>query len=383
MCTHSNRKSTRRGFFSRFVESALAAPSILSLAAHRAAWAQALPSDPEANLFKIEKVTDDVYFANARFVPIPNCNAAIFVNANDVLVVDSHSQPSAAAALLAQIKREVTGKPVRYLVNSHFHWDHSQGNSAYTQTGHRVEILATKTTRALMQQNNAERLKASLSPAGPSPLSYPWVGHEIEDLRTKIGKSPDAQKPALQKQLQVWTSFEAQMKDWKPTLPTLTFDKAHVIKDKNHELHIQFHGRAHTAGDVIVFCPSKRVIASGDVILSSLLPFFGDSYPLQWPTTITMVDKMAFDFVMPGHGGLQRGHEMLLGMRDYIDEIGTKVSQGKKEGKNVAELQASLTASSLKTLQSGAYAKSLFGGGYVQQGVMSNILEMYERVDKG
>jgi cyclase len=63
--------------------------------------------------------------ALARPQALANCNAAIFVNSADVLVVDSHSKPSAAAALIAQIKQQITAKPVRYLVDTHFHWDHS------------------------------------------------------------------------------------------------------------------------------------------------------------------------------------------------------------------------------------------------------------------
>lgn len=57
-----------------------------------------------------------------------NCNAAIFVNSADVLVVDAHSKPSAAASLIVQIVKEITSKPVRYVVNSHFHGDHTQGS---------------------------------------------------------------------------------------------------------------------------------------------------------------------------------------------------------------------------------------------------------------
>lgn len=68
----------------------------------------------------------DVYAALAGPQVMTNCNAAIFVNSQDVLVVDAHSKPSVAAALIAQIKKEITPKPVRYLVNSHFHWDHTK-----------------------------------------------------------------------------------------------------------------------------------------------------------------------------------------------------------------------------------------------------------------
>jgi cyclase len=390
MCNHAH--PSRRDFFARFTQNVLVGSSILQIAAHRAAWAQALAPAAGTDLFDIQKVADDVYFAAARPSPIVNCNAAIFVNSADVLVVDAHSKPSAAAALIAQIKRDVTPKPVRYLVDSHFHWDHSQGNAAYLATGHKVDILATKTTKQLMEQYNAARLKASLDSAGPSPISYPWVGHQLEDLRERIGKATaDAEKARLQLQLQRLESFAAEMKNFTPTLPTITFDKSYVVKDKNHELHLEFHGRAHTAGDVVVLCPQKRVIATGDAILGSVLPFFGDSYPKAWPKTIADIGKLEFDHVMPGHGGVQHGHETLSGMGDYIDEITERVDAGKKAGQSITDLQQSIKFDSLKSLQSGAYADSLasWAGankamrmGYVQNGIKNNILEMYDKVER-
>src|SRR5439155_9379051 len=109
-----------------------------------------------------EKVADGVYAALARPQVLTNCNAAIFVNSQDVLVVDAHSKPSAAAALIAQIKKEVTTKPVRYLVNSHFHWDHTQGDAAYKANSAKVEIIASDSTKQLMTQLQRDRLKESL-----------------------------------------------------------------------------------------------------------------------------------------------------------------------------------------------------------------------------
>ena len=72
------------------------------------------------------------------------------------------------------------------------------------------------------------------------------------------------------------------MQNFAPVLPTVTFGKTYVIKDKAHDLHVEFHGRAHTAGDVVVFCPQKRVVATGDMVLGAL-PFLADSYPNEWP----------------------------------------------------------------------------------------------------
>src|SRR5689334_10191220 len=82
------------------------------------------------DLFDIKRVADGVYAAIAKPAYKVNCNAAIILFDDAVLVVDTHSKPSAARALIEQIKK-LTDKPVRYVVNTHFHWDHYQGNQAY------------------------------------------------------------------------------------------------------------------------------------------------------------------------------------------------------------------------------------------------------------
>ena len=81
-------------------------------------------------LFDLQKLADGVYAALATPRSPINCNAAVVVLDDAVLVVDTHSRPSSAKALIAQI-RTITDKPVRFAVNTHFHWDHAQGNHAY------------------------------------------------------------------------------------------------------------------------------------------------------------------------------------------------------------------------------------------------------------
>src|SRR6476620_9296806 len=129
----------RRDFFRLCFGSVLAGASIFEEAFVRAGWARAQAQTTNASLFTIEKVADGVFAALAKPQALTNSNAAIFVLDREVLVVDAHSKPSAAAALIAQIKKEVTDKPVRYLANSHFHWDHTQGDAAYKASGGKVD----------------------------------------------------------------------------------------------------------------------------------------------------------------------------------------------------------------------------------------------------
>src|SRR3954467_13546027 len=74
--------------------------------------------------FTFTKVADDVYFAVGTGALTVFCNAAIVINPSDVLVVDSHVSPTAAQTLLDELKA-ITTKPVRYVVNTHYHFDHS------------------------------------------------------------------------------------------------------------------------------------------------------------------------------------------------------------------------------------------------------------------
>jgi glyoxylase-like metal-dependent hydrolase (beta-lactamase superfamily II) len=119
------------------------------------------------DLFEIQNVVAGVYCALARPQVLTNCDAAIFVNSADVLVVDAHAKPSAAVALIAQIKKHITSKPVRYLVDTHFHWDHSQGNAGYREAfGKDLKIIVSDATKELEAQFLQARLRESFDPHG-------------------------------------------------------------------------------------------------------------------------------------------------------------------------------------------------------------------------
>ena len=180
---------SRRDFFRVLLGGALAGASILELAYHRAAWARAAAPSSEPDLFDIQKVGNGVYFALARPQALINCNAAIFVRSKDVVVVDAHSKPSAAASLIGQIKREITPKPVRYVVNTHFHWDHTQGNHAYRLTGEKVDFIASAATKQLMADLAVARMKASVAEV---PQQIDALAQAGAHVRPRPAKRPSA-----------------------------------------------------------------------------------------------------------------------------------------------------------------------------------------------
>jgi cyclase len=342
---HSHAHS-RRDFFHRAFAGILAGASVLEEAFLRAGWARAQAPGASTNLFSIDKVADGIYAALARPQIMTNCNAAIFVGSQDVLVVDAHSKPSAAAALIAQIRKDVTAKPVRYLVNSHFHWDHTQGDAAYKAANPKLDIIASDVTKQLMTRLSRNRLKESLD----------GVPAMIENLQARVSRAAaEADRQFWREQIRQLQAYQAELKSYPLELPTITFARSHVIPDRSGDLHIEFHGRAHTAGDIVVFSPQKRVVASGDTIIG-FLPNLADGYPRPWPKTIDSVGQLSFDQIIPGHGPVHHDRARMAQFRNYIEELTARVEEGKKAGKPLAELQNTITMASLKTLQANGYA---------------------------
>ena len=382
MCRHA---VSRRDFFRDMVTS-LSGTSILGLAARRAAWAQATAPGAPTDLFEIQNVANGVYFAFARPQAVGNCNAAIFVNSADVLVVDSHSKPSAAAGLIAQIRKQITTKPVRYLVDTHFHWDHVQGNAGYREAfGKDLKIISSARTKQLEQEFLQTRLRESLDPHGHPFSSQPHIPILLDAARQQLSAAgSEEEKARLAERIRQLQAFQQEMQNFEPVYPTVTFNKTHVIKDKAHELHIEFHGRAHTAGDVVVYCPQKRVVATGDMVLGTL-PFMGDSFPEEWPKTIDSVTKLDFDRVCGGHGTVGQGKQRMISQRNYIAELAERVQNGKKAGMSLAEIQKSMPLTSIKAFAADGYGTLVTAGRdavAMQAAVNTNIEHVYNRLAK-
>ena len=130
------------------------------------------PSASAEDLFDLQKVADGVYAALAKPRTPINCNGAFVVYDEGVLVVDTHSRPSSARGLIQQI-RTVTDQPVRYAVNTHFHWDHAQGNHAYPVAfPKQVAIVASEQTRENLVNLGMQRVKDQIE-AGPGLVGGP------------------------------------------------------------------------------------------------------------------------------------------------------------------------------------------------------------------
>ncbi|MDG3002397.1 MBL fold metallo-hydrolase [Paludisphaera mucosa] len=292
-------------------------------------------------LFDLKRVAEGIYAAIARPTAMLNCNAAVVVNKDHVLVVDTHSKPSAARALIQQIRAEVTELPVRYVVDSHLHGDHAMGNEAYPEAfGPSVETISSVKTREWLEKLGLPRLRASLEP----------LPRQIADFRARLEASTDESRRAVLKaQIEGLEAYLKEMTPPRVTLPTMTFERRLVLHRGGREVHLMFLGRAHTAGDVVAYIPSERTIATGD-LMHGLLPYMGDGFPDEWPATLRALEALDFDRVIPGHGAVQEGKSVLAEFRGYVEEVNEKVADGVERGRPLDELQKSVTPGTLRSL---------------------------------
>ena len=340
---------SRRGFLKNTLGVAWTSAALLEQAVFRATAARAQATPGLANLFQLEKVADGIYAAISRSQALINCNAVIFEQEKDLLIVDTHSKPSAVVSLVAQLKKEVSQKPVKYIVNSHFHWDHTQGAPTYKRIAPHADIVSSEITRKLISANGAQRLKDSVEAAR---AALPGYNEKSAQAKTPQEKT-HYQQVALETQ-----GYINEMKNYQPELPNVTFDSDLMIHDKAHDLHLAFRGRGHTEGDVVVFCPQKKVIATGD-LMHGFAPYIADGFPLAWPTTLQAVAMFPFEHLVGGHGAVQHSRERLYNMAGYIEELAELVGRGKRSNKTVEQLQKSISPASLISLSRGSYGKFL------------------------
>jgi glyoxylase-like metal-dependent hydrolase (beta-lactamase superfamily II) len=262
-----------------------------------------------SELFDITPVADGVYAAVAAPTYKVNSNAAIIVNEDGVVVVDSHSKPSAARLLVEQIKG-ITSKPVRHVINTHFHWDHWQGNEVYPSVYGNVEVITTEITREALQTEGLKRIQEQIN----------TVPDEINKLQAEIAAATSLErKVRLENDLRQAEQYLVELKALRPTLPTVTFENSMRLLKTDREIQLRYLGRAHTAGDLFVYLPKEKVVVTGDAVIG-WSPFMGDGYPLDWVPTLQRLEKLDFTHMIMGHGQVA-GKDWLHLFSNYIGQL--------------------------------------------------------------
>jgi cyclase len=301
---------------------AIAMMPALLLAMLPAVKAQTYPVT-QGKTYKFEKVADGVYYATGG----SGSNNVVIVNDQDVLLVDDGTTPAAARAFLDDIK-VITNKPVRTVVNTHFHYDHTDGNSVF---GPEVQIIAheyVRTAISTFDVLNREPFITSQKTAVPA---------RIETLTKQIAAEKDTQKKAaLQKDLATAQTTLSQLKEIKPTPPNVTYSSKMVLYKGSREIQLLFLGRGHTGGDTVIFLPRERIVCTGD-LMESRLAYMGDAFFDEWVTTLGELKNLDFALVLPGHGAPFGDKGLITAFQSYLTDTTKKVADLRAQGVTAEE----------------------------------------------
>jgi glyoxylase-like metal-dependent hydrolase (beta-lactamase superfamily II) len=242
-------------------------------------------ADLEEKKVSFDKLSDHAYAYTAEGDP----NTGIVVGDDAVMVIDTQATPVMAQDVVRRI-RQVTDKPIKYVVLSHYHAVRVLGASGYAPE----HIIASRDTYDLIVERGKEDMQSEIE-------RFPRLFRAVESV------------PGL-------------------TWPTIVFEKRLTMTLGTLQVEILQLGRGHTKGDTVVWLPHDRVLFSGDLVEYEATPYTGDAYLSDWPATLDAVEALHPAKLVPGRGAALMTPEAvkagLNGTRSFVEAMFESVKKG-------------------------------------------------------
>jgi len=226
-------------------------------------------------------------------------NSGFVVTGEGVVVIDTQG-PKDLALLLKKRIREITDKPVLYVINTHFHGDHTFGNQYFTEA---KEIISHENTKINLTEKDKEHR---------------------EQFKRFFG--------------------EKALEGFELTLPTKTIRDTFLMHVGGKTIELTWLGRGHTDGDIVVYLPAERILFGGDLLYKERLPWLGDAYISEWIVTLDRLKNYDAGIYVPGHGGT--GDIMMLTqLQGYLTDLQAEVKRYMEQGKSIDEMKKEISLS--------------------------------------
>src|SRR5271163_1309145 len=237
--------------------------------------------------FQLQKIGNGIWAAIVNDQGLAGGNAGFVIGDDGVLVIDTFQDPLPAKALLGEI-RKLTPLPIRFVVNTHYHLDHVNGNDVFAAAG--ATIVAHRNVRAWMRTENIKMLDPPVTP----------------------------EKKARVQSL---------------TLPTVVYDSHIELYLGSRRINVRYYP-GHTGGDSVVSIPDAHVVFCGDLLWKDHIPNLIDASTPEWIKTLnTMPADYGESMWVPGHGGVANANDIRT-FRKYLEDLRTAVSREQAAGKS-------------------------------------------------
>jgi glyoxylase-like metal-dependent hydrolase (beta-lactamase superfamily II) len=295
--------------------------------------------------YKLSEVRPGVY-VSVRDEPLRQTvegNFVLIINDTDVVVVDAGGSPKAARNAISDLKK-ITSKPVTYLVNSHFHGDHTFGNQEYKKQFPGLEILSTRETRDVMLARE-KSFKFYLLNADYFEGRRKYADSVIKELS---GADPVHNKKIIENYVRYRDFDLFQLRELygevKITPPTLAFEKEMTLYRGKRRIEIFHPGAGDTPGDAWVFLPAEKILITGDAVVHPV-PYGFSKSPVEWVNSLEKVTALDFEILVPGHGEVQYGKAYLLQLIELLKACIEQVRQLVAENNSREEVRKMLDIS--------------------------------------
>jgi cyclase len=246
--------------------------------------------------FTVKKIGDGVYAAISPDHSKAGSNAGFIVGPNGIVVVDTFETTDAAKQLFAEI-RKVSSLPVRYVVNTHYHLDHTGGDAVFAEAG--ATVVAHRNVRAWVRSENLKFF-------GPSPK--PEEKAQVASL----------------------------------VLPDLVYSDAVDIYLDSRAIQVRYM-LGHTGGDSVVIVPDSNVVFAGDLVWQKHLPNLIDASTEPWIRTLdTLLREHPTATFVSGHGDVATPADV-SDFRGYLTTVRAAIAQAQSDGKSGDDLAKSVT----------------------------------------
>lgn len=285
---------------------------------------------------------------------ISDSNVLVIINDEDVVVVDANILPSSARHVIGEI-RKLTPKPVRYVINTHWHSDHHYGNAAYRDAFPGVEFIQHASTRRDILERDVPVLPRNLSTEYPAQVAQ--LRRALESGKTSTGADVTAEmRQSFTEVLSIYEMFLADMST-SPIIPgTLIVHDSLVLRRGERSIVVKYLGRGNTAGDLVVHLPRERIVATGDLVVSPI-PFAFYSHLGDWPATLRALTRLDVTTIMPGHGPIMTDWGYVNQLIPLIETTWQQVTQAVSSGADLERTRQLVTLDAYRDQFAGTAAR--------------------------
>jgi len=259
----------------------------------------------QAESVDVVKVAEGVYAAVRREPPglMFNSNTVFIVNEEDVFVIDTNISPASAREVIAALRR-LTTKPVRYVINTHWHDDHIAGNEVYREAFPGVEFIGHASTLEDLPTVGASNRKQTLA-GGPQ---------FVVQIRALLGKNKsltggdltEEERASYASDIRMAERYFAEAPGFQIVMPTVTVEERLTLHRGRRTVDIRHFGRGHSGADLVVHLPQENVVVSGDLVVWPVPLVGSTSFPSEYRASLERMLALRPAVIIPGHGQVLR-----------------------------------------------------------------------------